>query len=248
MQFLPCGIMLSSCVHLFVSPSVTSYYCVRTTDRAHFWHGGFLPPVPHCVMRRFVYLQKLGYFPLGLSQTLDLENFATASRSRCQRNSSLSSLTVFLLTTPIRQSTSVRPSTSLSVYTDTDFPIFAVNWYQYASYASSVNVTGHDWKMSSPRSPAHPPSPGRGRSSSHTHIIGIYRQGRPLPTAGKSTVRSLTSKWDKITDHHTSVYIFLGCAADKCRRHTARPLLSPVDGLPVISSRISRSLAESAFN
>ena len=99
-----------------------------------------------------------------------------------------------------------------------------------------------------PPSVTHLLSTGEGRSGSHTYIIGIYRQGRPLPTAGKSTMRSLTSKWDKITDHHTSVYIFLGCAADKCRRHTARPLLSPFDGLPVISSRISRSLAESAFN
>ena len=87
-----------------------------------------------------------------------------------------------------------------------------------------------------------------GRSGSHTHIIGVYRRGRPPPTVGKSTSQSLTNKWDKITDHHTSVYIFQGRAADKCRRHTAHSLLSPASGLPVISSRTSRSLAESAVN
>jgi len=99
-----------------------------------------------------------------------------------------------------------------------------------------------------PPSVTHLLSTGEGRSGSHTYIIGIYRQGRPLPTVGKSTSQSLTSKWDKITDHHTSVYIFQGRAADKCRRHTAHSLLSPASGLPVISSRSSRSLAESAVN
>ena len=34
------------------------------TNRAGFWHGGFLPRTPHCVLRKFGYLQKLGYFPL----------------------------------------------------------------------------------------------------------------------------------------------------------------------------------------
>jgi len=27
------------------------------TNRAGFWHGGFLPPVPLCVIRKFVYLK-----------------------------------------------------------------------------------------------------------------------------------------------------------------------------------------------
>jgi len=62
------------------------------TNRAGFWYGGFLPPIPHCALKTFGYLQKLGYFPSGtLSQTPDLENFATASRSLCQQNSSSSS-------------------------------------------------------------------------------------------------------------------------------------------------------------
>jgi len=30
-----------------------------------FWHGGFLPHIPHCVIRKYGYLQKLGHFPLG---------------------------------------------------------------------------------------------------------------------------------------------------------------------------------------
>jgi len=63
------------------------------TNRAGFWYGGFLPPIPHCVLKTFGYLQKLGYFPSEgtLSQTPDFDNFATASRSRCQQNSSSSS-------------------------------------------------------------------------------------------------------------------------------------------------------------
>ena len=33
-------------------------------DRACFWHEHFLPPIAHCVTRKFRYLQKQGYFPL----------------------------------------------------------------------------------------------------------------------------------------------------------------------------------------
>jgi len=36
------------------------------TNRAGYWHGGFLPSIPHCVIRKFGYLQKLWYFPLEL--------------------------------------------------------------------------------------------------------------------------------------------------------------------------------------
>jgi len=48
--------------------SVTSRYCIRNDWRIElgFGHGGFLPPILHCVMRKFGYLQKLGYFPLKL--------------------------------------------------------------------------------------------------------------------------------------------------------------------------------------
>jgi len=40
------------------------------TKRVGFWHEGFLPPTPHRVIRKFGYLQKLGYFPLGLCPKL----------------------------------------------------------------------------------------------------------------------------------------------------------------------------------
>jgi len=36
---------------------------------AGFWHGGFLPPIPHCIIRKFGYLKKLGELP---SETLSL--------------------------------------------------------------------------------------------------------------------------------------------------------------------------------
>ena len=59
-----------------------------------FYH--LSPRLRLCVIRKFRYLQKLGYFPLELSQTSDLENFATASRSCCQQmlSTSLPSSTV----------------------------------------------------------------------------------------------------------------------------------------------------------
>ena len=40
------------------------------TNRAGFRHGGFLPPIPHCVTRKLVYLQSFGYFPLELCPKL----------------------------------------------------------------------------------------------------------------------------------------------------------------------------------
>ena len=53
-----------------------------------FWRGGFLRPIPQCVLRQFG-TSKIRVLPSEtFSQTLDLENFATASRSRCQQNSS----------------------------------------------------------------------------------------------------------------------------------------------------------------
>jgi len=76
--------------------SIDLFYtnCDESTGRIELVFGmaGLLRPIPCCVIRKFVYLRKLGYFPLGLlSQTPDLENFATASQSRCQQNSSSSS-------------------------------------------------------------------------------------------------------------------------------------------------------------
>ena len=69
---------------------------IETTGRIElgfFWHGsGFLSPILGCCLRKFGYLGNITLLPSGtLSQTLDSENFATASRSRCQRHSSSSS-------------------------------------------------------------------------------------------------------------------------------------------------------------
>ena len=62
-----------------VCPSVTRRSCVETTGRIElvFGTGGFLLPVPppHCVVRKFGYLQKLGYFPLELRLKLQLRKF-----------------------------------------------------------------------------------------------------------------------------------------------------------------------------
>jgi len=56
------------------------------TNRAGFWHWGLFPPISHCVIRKFGYLQKLGYFHLELCPELRTSKiFATASRSRCQQ-------------------------------------------------------------------------------------------------------------------------------------------------------------------
>ena len=58
-------LLLSSCV----CSSVTSLYCIAYrndwTNRAGFWHVGFLPPILHCY-KGFRVSQKIsvGYFPL----------------------------------------------------------------------------------------------------------------------------------------------------------------------------------------
>ena len=42
--------------------SVTRRYCTIVSERLEesswFWHGGFLPPVLHCVLGKFRYLKK----------------------------------------------------------------------------------------------------------------------------------------------------------------------------------------------
>jgi len=59
------------------------------TNRASFPHACFLSPIPHCVIRKFGYLQKIRYFSLALCPKL--RYFVTSSRARCQQNSSSSS-------------------------------------------------------------------------------------------------------------------------------------------------------------
>ena len=50
--------------------SLQPVYCIDWINRASLWYGGFLPPIHHCASRKFVYLQKLGHMPLGLSAKL----------------------------------------------------------------------------------------------------------------------------------------------------------------------------------
>ena len=69
------------CCHLFVCHKLVLYQNDLTVS-VGFWHGSFLGPILNCVIRKFRYLQNK-HLPLGtLSQTLDLENFATVSSCR----------------------------------------------------------------------------------------------------------------------------------------------------------------------
>ena len=79
--------MLSSCVR----PSVRqSRYCVETTGRIGLVLARRLPATYATLSHKEIWVfRKIRALPPGtLSQTLDLENFATASGCCCQRNSS----------------------------------------------------------------------------------------------------------------------------------------------------------------
>ena len=83
-------VCLSDCLSV-LSHDVKLLYRNDHTDRptADFWHGSFFWHIVHCILRKFVYFQKLRVLPSGsLLQTLDLENFATASRWCGRLNSS----------------------------------------------------------------------------------------------------------------------------------------------------------------
>ena len=100
-----CYCHVSVCMSICYKPVL---YRNDWTNRAGFWHGGFLPSIPHYVVRKFAYLQKLRYFPLALCPKLrtwkilprqvDRVVNKTLRRRRRRRSS--------LLTTPIRRSTS----------------------------------------------------------------------------------------------------------------------------------------------
>ena len=47
-------------LYLCLSVSVASRSSIGWPHRAGFWHGTFLPPVPHCLVRKFGYLQNNG--------------------------------------------------------------------------------------------------------------------------------------------------------------------------------------------
>jgi len=79
------------------------FYRNDRTNRAGFWHAGFLPYIPHRAVRKYGYLQKLGYFPLRFCSKLRTWKISPrqvdlvvnkARRSRRRQRSSL-------LTTPI---------------------------------------------------------------------------------------------------------------------------------------------------
>ena len=70
--------------------SVTSRCCIETTKRIETrlaW--GLFPPILYCVRKIFGYLQNKGTSLWNFAPNyMNVENFATASRSRCQPNSS----------------------------------------------------------------------------------------------------------------------------------------------------------------
>jgi len=112
LQFLPCCIAhllprdatlerstLSSCVRLSVCLSVTSRYCTKTTGRIELVFVIGLPSTyPTLCYKEMWVSPKTRVLASGtLSQTPDLKNCATASRSHRQQNSSSSSSTVELV-------------------------------------------------------------------------------------------------------------------------------------------------------
>ena len=89
-----------------IRPSQAGIVSKRLDESSYsFSHGGFLPPIPHWLVRKFRLSPKVRVLPYEtLSQTPDLKSFVTAvdrvvNKARRRRRSSL-------LTTPIRQSTS----------------------------------------------------------------------------------------------------------------------------------------------
>ena len=85
--------MLSSFIRLSVRLSVTSRYCNKTTGRIELLFLAWrLPSTYSRLWGNLGVSPDIRVLRFGtLSQTFDLENFATASRSHCQQNSSSSS-------------------------------------------------------------------------------------------------------------------------------------------------------------
>jgi len=81
--------LLSSCVRLSVRHKPVLYRN-DWTNRAGIWHTGFLPSSPHFLCYKEISVSpKIRVLPSEtLFHTPDLENFSTASRSRCQQHSS----------------------------------------------------------------------------------------------------------------------------------------------------------------
>jgi len=56
----------SVCLCLYLCLLQIGVLSKRLNESSWFWHGIFLPPILHCVKRKFGYLQKYGYFPLEI--------------------------------------------------------------------------------------------------------------------------------------------------------------------------------------
>jgi len=53
------SVCLSVCLYVCQSVCHKPVLCRNDwTNRAGFWHGGYLPPIPHCVIRKFGYIRK----------------------------------------------------------------------------------------------------------------------------------------------------------------------------------------------
>ena len=80
--------LLSSCVRLSVRHKPVLYRSVWT-NRAGIWYGGFLLPIPHCVIRKFGYIQKLGYFPLEVCSDASRQVDRVVNNSSSSSSSSM---------------------------------------------------------------------------------------------------------------------------------------------------------------
>jgi len=63
----PVSVSASVCLSVYHK---SVFYRNGWTDRAGLWRAGFYRPILHCVLRKFRYLQKDGYFPLELCPKL----------------------------------------------------------------------------------------------------------------------------------------------------------------------------------
>ena len=75
-RLLAVATCLSVCLSVCVSVCLSQVGVLtkRMNESSWFWEGNFLPPILHCVLRKFGYLQNKDTSPTGtLSQTPDLE-------------------------------------------------------------------------------------------------------------------------------------------------------------------------------
>ena len=89
-NFYPRDTVLARVLAMALCLSVSVCVCLsqvgvllkRINKSGWFWHGSFLRPILHCIIRKFGYLRKIRVTPSGtLLTTPDFENFATIGRS-----------------------------------------------------------------------------------------------------------------------------------------------------------------------